>query len=174
LTALAETPQLRMLEQLQRAGTQPVTLSELRSGGIDFPPVVLSELELNRYAIERVYDHDRLIGVCLLETEAPDTPPLTTAAPVAPSVAIASDRAKVRCWRGPLGGRADGGGAARRTSRRPLSASTREYTKLTSSPTWSTELAPASATTRRPTTSQTLCHCPSRSWRTASSTPSAV
>ena len=73
--ALAETRQLRMLEQLRRAGTQPVTLGELRSGGIDFPAVVLSELALNKYAIERGYDHDRLIGARLLETEATDTPP---------------------------------------------------------------------------------------------------
>ena len=73
--ALAEAQQLRMLEQLRRAGTQPVTLGELRSGGIDFPAVVLSELELNGYGIERVYEHDRLIGVRLLETETPATPP---------------------------------------------------------------------------------------------------
>ena len=73
--ALAETQQLRMLERLRRAGTQPVTLGELRSGGIDFPAVVLSELEPDGYAIERVYEHDRLIGVRLLETHAPDSPP---------------------------------------------------------------------------------------------------
>ena len=73
--ALAETQQLRMLERLRRAGKQPVPLGELRSGGIDFPAVVLSELELNGYPIERLYEHDRLIGVRLLETETPDTPP---------------------------------------------------------------------------------------------------
>ena len=73
--ALAETQQLRMLERLRRAGQQPLTLGELRSGGIDFPAVVLSELELNGYAIERVYEHNRLIGVRLLETETRDTPP---------------------------------------------------------------------------------------------------
>jgi hypothetical protein len=55
-------------------GQQPVTLRELRAGGIDFPAVVLSELELNGYAIERVYEHARLIGVRLLETASPVTP----------------------------------------------------------------------------------------------------
>jgi hypothetical protein len=45
--ALAETQQLRMLERLRRTGEQPVTLAELRAGGIDFPAVVLSELEIN-------------------------------------------------------------------------------------------------------------------------------
>ena len=72
--AIAETQQLRMLERLRRAGTQPVSLRELRAGGIDFPAVVLSELELNGYAIERVYEHARLIGVRLLEPESPVTP----------------------------------------------------------------------------------------------------
>jgi hypothetical protein len=69
-----ETQQLRMLEQLRRAGTQPMTLDQLRAGGIDFPAVVIGELELNGYAIERVYEHGRLIGVRLLETKASDTP----------------------------------------------------------------------------------------------------
>jgi hypothetical protein len=35
---LAETQQLRMLERLRSAGNQPVTLDQLRAGGIDFPP----------------------------------------------------------------------------------------------------------------------------------------
>jgi hypothetical protein len=72
--ALAETQQLRMLERLRRAGEQPVTLDELRAGGIDFPAVVLSELEINGYVIERLRKHGRLIGVRLLEAGAPDTP----------------------------------------------------------------------------------------------------
>jgi hypothetical protein len=45
--ALAETQQLRMLERLRSAGQQPVTLDQLRAGGIDFPAVVIGELELN-------------------------------------------------------------------------------------------------------------------------------
>jgi hypothetical protein len=72
--ALAETQQLRMLERLRSAGNQPVTLDQLRAGGIDFPAVVIGELELNGYVIERVYEHGRQIGVRLLETEAPDPP----------------------------------------------------------------------------------------------------
>jgi hypothetical protein len=71
---LAETQQLRMLERLRCAGRQPGTLGELRSARIDFPAVVIGELELNGYAIERVYEHGRLIGVRLLETETSDTP----------------------------------------------------------------------------------------------------
>ena len=72
--ALAETQQLRMLERLRSAGQQPVTLDQLRAGGIDFPAVVIGELELNGYVIERVSEHGRQIGVRLLETEAPDPP----------------------------------------------------------------------------------------------------
>ena len=68
--ALANSQQLRMVERLRRAGNPAVTLGELRAGGIDFPAVVIGELELNGYAIERVYEHDKLIGVRLLETNA--------------------------------------------------------------------------------------------------------
>jgi len=61
-----------MLERLRNAGQQPVTLQELRAGGIDFPAVVLSELEINGYVIERLHKHGRLLGVRLLQTDAPD------------------------------------------------------------------------------------------------------
>jgi hypothetical protein len=70
---LAETQQLRMLERLRGAGQQALTLDQLRAGGIHFPAVVISELELNGYAIERVYEHGRLLGVRLFETETSDT-----------------------------------------------------------------------------------------------------
>jgi hypothetical protein len=69
-----ETQQLLMLERLRTAGDQPVSLDQLRGGGIDFPAVVVGELELNGYVIERVYEHGRQIGVRLLETEAADLP----------------------------------------------------------------------------------------------------
>jgi len=69
-----ETQQLRMLEQLRKAGTQPMALDQLRAGGIDFPAVVIGELELNGYVIERVYEQGKLLGVRLLETEAPSPP----------------------------------------------------------------------------------------------------
>ena len=72
--APTETQQLRMLEQLRQAGMQPMTLDQLRAGGIDFPAVVIGELELNGYVIERVYEHGKLLGVRLLQTEAPDPP----------------------------------------------------------------------------------------------------
>jgi hypothetical protein len=69
-----ETQQLRMLEQLRQAGTEPMTLDQLRAGGIDFPAVVIGELELNGYVIERIHEHGKLLGVRLLETETPDPP----------------------------------------------------------------------------------------------------
>ncbi|MGO9788623.1 MAG: hypothetical protein ACLP8S_03560 [Solirubrobacteraceae bacterium] len=72
--ALTETQQLRMLERLRSAGNQPVALDELRASGIDFPAVVLSELEINGYVIERLHEHGRLIGVRLHETDTPDAP----------------------------------------------------------------------------------------------------
>jgi len=68
--ALAETQQLRTLERLRSAGTQLLTLGELRTGGIDFPAVVIGELELNGCVIERFDEHGRLIGVRLLVSEA--------------------------------------------------------------------------------------------------------
>jgi hypothetical protein len=71
--ALAETQQLRMLERLRSAGKQPVTLGDAPVG-FDFPAVVISELELHGYAIDRVYEHGRLIGVRLLERKVPDPP----------------------------------------------------------------------------------------------------
>jgi hypothetical protein len=72
--APTETQQLRMLEQLRQARMQPMTLEQLRAGGIDFPAVVIGELELNGCVIERVYEQGKLRGVRLLETEAPEPP----------------------------------------------------------------------------------------------------
>ena len=69
---VADSRQLLMLERLRRAGGVPVTFAELRAGGIDFPAVVIGELELNGYSIERVYEGGRLVGVRLLEAEAVD------------------------------------------------------------------------------------------------------
>ena len=71
-----ETQQVRMLEQLRQAGRQPMTLDQLRAGGIDFPAVVIGELELNGYVIERVQEHGELLGFRLAETE-PSDPPAT-------------------------------------------------------------------------------------------------
>jgi hypothetical protein len=79
-----------MLEQLRQAGAQPMTLDQLRAGGIDFPAVVIGELELNGYVIERVHDHGKLLGVRLLETEAPDPPTTRPPTMAPPAVAIAT------------------------------------------------------------------------------------
>jgi hypothetical protein len=72
--APTETQQLRMLAQLRQAGRQPMTLDQLRAGGIDFPAVVIGELELNGYVIERVHEQGKLLGFRLVETEASDPP----------------------------------------------------------------------------------------------------
>jgi hypothetical protein len=71
---LADTQQQRLLELLRQAGHRPVAFAELHAGGIDFPAAVVSELQLNGYAIERVYDQGRLIGVRLLQPEPPEAP----------------------------------------------------------------------------------------------------
>ena len=77
---LVDVQQQRLVELLQQAGEKPATFAELRAGGIDFPAAVVSELELNGYAIERVYDHGRLLGVRLPRSP----PPRDTSRPPAP------------------------------------------------------------------------------------------
>ena len=71
---LADAQQQRLLEHLREAGDEAVAFAELHAAGIAFPAAVVSELELNGYAIERVYDHGRLVGVRLLQPEPPDRP----------------------------------------------------------------------------------------------------
>jgi biotin operon repressor len=66
--------QQRLLALLREAAGQPVTFAELRAKGIAFPAAVASELELHGYAIDRVRDRGRLIGVRLLETAPPVAP----------------------------------------------------------------------------------------------------
>jgi hypothetical protein len=70
----ADTQQQRLLERLREAGDRPIAFAELHAGGIDFPAAVICELQLNGYAIERVYDHRRLVGVRLLHPEPRETP----------------------------------------------------------------------------------------------------
>jgi hypothetical protein len=72
--ALADAQQQRLLELLREAGEEPIAFAELHAGGISFPAAVVSELELNGYSIERVYDHGRLVGVRLLASEPLDPP----------------------------------------------------------------------------------------------------
>jgi len=71
---LADAQQHRLLELLRDAAEEPVAFAELHADGIGFPAAVVSELELNGYLIERVYDHGRLVGVRLLDSEPRDTP----------------------------------------------------------------------------------------------------
>jgi hypothetical protein len=66
-----DSQQQRMLERLRRAGGQPVTYGELREEGIAFPAAVASELELNGYAINRVYVAGRFVGVRVIEPAPP-------------------------------------------------------------------------------------------------------
>ncbi|MBV9198002.1 MAG: hypothetical protein JO168_28060 [Solirubrobacterales bacterium] len=49
-----------------------MSFDELGKGGIDFPAAVVSELELAGFAIDRVYEHGRHVGVRLLEPERLD------------------------------------------------------------------------------------------------------
>lgn len=69
----ADPQQQRLLDRLRQAGGQPVAFAELHADGIAFPVAVVTELELNGYLIERVYDHGRMVGVRLLRPEPPDT-----------------------------------------------------------------------------------------------------
>ncbi len=71
---LADAQQQRLLERLREAGDETVAFAELHAAGIAFPAAVVSELELSGYAIERVHDHGRPIGVRLLQPEPPDAP----------------------------------------------------------------------------------------------------
>ena len=68
----ADAQQQLLLERLREAGDQPVAFADLHASGIAFPAAVISELELNGYAIERVHDRRRLIGVRLLGPEPPE------------------------------------------------------------------------------------------------------
>jgi hypothetical protein len=71
---LADAQQQRLLARLREAGEQPVGFAELHAGGIDFPAAAVSELELGGFAIERVFDHGRMVGVRLLGPEPPEAP----------------------------------------------------------------------------------------------------
>jgi hypothetical protein len=72
LVTLVETQHRLALEQLRNAGEQPVSLAALRAAGLDSPAAVISELELKGYAIERVCEHGRLVGLRLIEPQDAD------------------------------------------------------------------------------------------------------
>lgn len=65
--AVHDNQQQRALERLRQADGQPVSFAELRARGVEFPALVLSELELSGYMFERVHDRGRVAGVCLLD-----------------------------------------------------------------------------------------------------------
>ena len=71
------TPTDAQQQQLRQAGDEALPFVALHAAGITFPAAVVSEHELNRYVIERVHEHGRLVGVRLLEPE----PPVTSSAP---------------------------------------------------------------------------------------------
>ena len=50
-----------------------MSFAALRAAGLDSPAAVISELELNGYAIERMYEDGRLVGLRLIEPEDDDT-----------------------------------------------------------------------------------------------------
>ena len=63
--------------QLRQAGDEALPFAELHAAGITSPAAVVSELEPNGYVMQRVCEHDRLVGVRL---PAPE-PPVTSSAP---------------------------------------------------------------------------------------------
>lgn len=71
---IADSQQQRLLDQLRQADGRPIPFAELRTGGVDFPAVVIAELELNGYRIERVLEQGRMTGVRLQSPEPANTP----------------------------------------------------------------------------------------------------
>ncbi len=57
------------LDALRAAGERPVSFSQLRAAGVNFPATVVGELELDGWAIERVVEQERLVGVRLGDPE---------------------------------------------------------------------------------------------------------
>jgi hypothetical protein len=69
---LVDDQQLRLLERLRQAGDRPLSFATLRDDGIHFPATVVGELEMHGYAIARVYEQRRMVGVRLVRREPPD------------------------------------------------------------------------------------------------------
>jgi hypothetical protein len=67
-----DTQQQRVLDRLRQSGGRAVTFAELHAAGVDFPAAVVTELELAGFAIERVFEAGRPVGVGLLEPERVD------------------------------------------------------------------------------------------------------
>jgi hypothetical protein len=81
--------------QLRQAGDEALPFAELHAARITFPAAVVSELELNGYVMQRVYEHGRLVGVRLLEPEPPGHilgAPLAQVTPIADRSTARDDR----------------------------------------------------------------------------------
>jgi pimeloyl-ACP methyl ester carboxylesterase len=70
--AVDDTQQRLVIEALRAGGGRPVSFSQLHAAGVSFPATVIGELELDGWAIERVVEQERLVGVRLGEPERPD------------------------------------------------------------------------------------------------------
>ena len=71
---IADSQQRRLVDQLRQADGRPIPFAELRAGGVDFPALVIAELELSGYCIERVREQGRMAGVRLLTPGPAETP----------------------------------------------------------------------------------------------------
>jgi hypothetical protein len=76
-----DAQQVRLLKRLRQAAGRPLSFAELRDEGIHFPATVVGELEMHGYAIERVYEQRRMVGVRLVRREPPDAMETTGAVP---------------------------------------------------------------------------------------------
>ncbi len=71
---IGQQRQEAVLRVLRDAGERPVSLVEMREGGIVNPASAIYELELAGYPIDRVHRHGRLLGVRLMESAEPPAP----------------------------------------------------------------------------------------------------
>ena len=85
----ADAQQQQLLEQLRQAGDDALPFAALHAAGITFPAAVVSELGLNGYVIQRVYEHGRPVGVpCSARTPGRILgAPLAQVTPIADSAA---------------------------------------------------------------------------------------
>jgi hypothetical protein len=87
--APADAQHERLLELLREAAEEPTAFAELHVGGVSFPAAVISELELNGYPIERVYDHTPPLAKNAPELPGPGMPRRG----VAPAFSVCVERA---------------------------------------------------------------------------------
>jgi hypothetical protein len=91
-----EHQQALLLAVLRRAGGAPVSYSELKDAGVEFPASVVSELELAGVAIDRCLANgpgsSRQVGVRLLRAADPDPGPVDAPPTAAPTADVPSRR----------------------------------------------------------------------------------